>query len=153
MDQSAPLHQCNDTTLSILNYKMLLLLPRQSRAAVSPPCSENSTQSILSAGSPRTHNHPHLDHFTCPQSPTCWQVHLALSTVILILISLPGKATITNFHSFFHKKFAFNSIFKRFNLVLNLICSSFCLKQLNKGTFKEQGEKPYCHECFDRLFG
>lgn len=30
---------------------------------------------------------------------------------------------------------------------------SFCLKQLNKGTFKEQGEKPYCHECYDRLFG
>ena len=30
---------------------------------------------------------------------------------------------------------------------------SFCLKQLNKGTFKEQGDKPYCHECFDRLFG
>lgn len=32
------------------------------------------------------------------------------------------------------------------------VCS-FCLKQLNKGTFKEQGDKPYCHECFDRLFG
>ena len=30
---------------------------------------------------------------------------------------------------------------------------SFCLKQLNKGTFKEQGDKPYCHFCFDRLFG
>jgi hypothetical protein len=34
----------------------------------------------------------------------------------------------------------------------HFVCS-FCLKQLNKGTFKEQGEKPYCHECFDRLFG
>jgi len=32
------------------------------------------------------------------------------------------------------------------------VCS-FCLKQLNKGTFKEQGDKPYCHMCFDRLFG
>merc|ERR1712179_419104 len=32
------------------------------------------------------------------------------------------------------------------------VCS-FCLKQLNKGTFKEQGDKPYCHQCFDRLFG
>jgi len=30
---------------------------------------------------------------------------------------------------------------------------SFCLKQLNKGTFKEQLDKPYCHECFDKLFG
>jgi len=34
----------------------------------------------------------------------------------------------------------------------HFVCS-FCLKQLNKGTFKEQGDKPYCHECFDRLFG
>ena len=34
----------------------------------------------------------------------------------------------------------------------HFVCS-FCLKQLNKGTFKEQGEKPYCHECYDRLFG
>ncbi|XP_043245047.1 paxillin-like isoform X1 [Amphibalanus amphitrite] len=30
---------------------------------------------------------------------------------------------------------------------------SFCLKQLNKGTFKEQDDKPYCHQCFDKLFG
>lgn len=34
----------------------------------------------------------------------------------------------------------------------HFVCS-FCLKQLNKGTFKEQSDKPYCHECFDRLFG
>jgi len=34
----------------------------------------------------------------------------------------------------------------------HFVCS-FCLKQLNKGTFKEQGDKPYCHDCFDRLFG
>jgi len=34
----------------------------------------------------------------------------------------------------------------------HFVCS-FCLKQLNKGTFKEQGEKPYCHGCYDRLFG
>ncbi|CAB4060714.1 PXN [Lepeophtheirus salmonis] len=34
----------------------------------------------------------------------------------------------------------------------HFVCS-FCLKQLNKGTFKEQGDKPYCHECYDRLFG
>ena len=39
------------------------------------------------------------------------------------------------------------------NANLTPIYFSFCLKQLNKGTFKEQGEKPYCHECFDRLFG
>jgi hypothetical protein len=24
---------------------------------------------------------------------------------------------------------------------------------LKKGTFKEQGDKPYCHGCFERLFG
>ena len=29
---------------------------------------------------------------------------------------------------------------------------SFCLKQLNKGTFKEQNEKPYCQLCFLKLF-
>lgn len=29
---------------------------------------------------------------------------------------------------------------------------SFCLKQLNKGTFKKHQEKPYCHGCFDKLF-
>ncbi|KAH7645165.1 Transforming growth factor beta-1-induced transcript 1 protein [Dermatophagoides farinae] len=29
---------------------------------------------------------------------------------------------------------------------------SFCLKQLNKGTFKKHNEKPYCHSCFDKLF-
>lgn len=29
----------------------------------------------------------------------------------------------------------------------------FCLKQLNKGTFKEHNDKPYCHGCFDKLFG
>ena len=34
----------------------------------------------------------------------------------------------------------------------HFVCS-FCLKQLNKGTFKENEEKPYCHGCFDRLFG
>ena len=34
----------------------------------------------------------------------------------------------------------------------HFVCS-FCLKQLNMGTFKEKGEKPYCHECFNRLFG
>ncbi|KAI1291768.1 Paxillin [Halotydeus destructor] len=34
----------------------------------------------------------------------------------------------------------------------HFVCS-FCLKQLNKGTFKEQNDKPYCHPCFDKLFG
>jgi len=34
----------------------------------------------------------------------------------------------------------------------HFVCS-YCLKQLKKGTFKEQGDKPYCHGCFDRLFG
>ncbi|KAG1678711.1 Paxillin [Nymphon striatum] len=34
----------------------------------------------------------------------------------------------------------------------HFVCS-FCLKQLNKGTFKEQNDKPYCHPCFEKLFG
>ncbi|XP_022103730.1 leupaxin-like isoform X2 [Acanthaster planci] len=33
----------------------------------------------------------------------------------------------------------------------HFICA-FCLKQLNKGTFKEQNDKPYCHTCFVKLF-
>lgn len=33
----------------------------------------------------------------------------------------------------------------------HFVCA-FCLKQLNKGTFKEQNDKPYCHGCFDKLF-
>lgn len=33
----------------------------------------------------------------------------------------------------------------------HFVCS-FCLKQLNKGTFKEQNDKPYCHPCFEKLF-
>lgn len=34
----------------------------------------------------------------------------------------------------------------------HFVCA-FCLKQLNKGTFKEQNDKPYCHTCFEKLFG
>ncbi|KAK3540517.1 hypothetical protein QTP70_032733 [Hemibagrus guttatus] len=33
----------------------------------------------------------------------------------------------------------------------HFVCA-FCLKQLNKGTFKEQNDKPYCHACFIKLF-
>ncbi|XP_076005853.1 paxillin-like [Genypterus blacodes] len=33
----------------------------------------------------------------------------------------------------------------------HFVCA-FCLKQLNKGTFKEQNEKPYCQGCFVKLF-
>lgn len=29
---------------------------------------------------------------------------------------------------------------------------SFCLRSLDKGTFKESAEKPYCHSCFLKLF-
>ncbi|CAG0900973.1 unnamed protein product [Cyprideis torosa] len=32
----------------------------------------------------------------------------------------------------------------------HFVCS-FCLKQLNKGTFKEDRNKPYCHSCFEKL--
>ncbi|XP_060575951.1 paxillin-like [Ruditapes philippinarum] len=34
----------------------------------------------------------------------------------------------------------------------HFVCA-FCLKQLNKGTFKEQNDRPYCHPCFVKLFG
>jgi paxillin len=34
----------------------------------------------------------------------------------------------------------------------HFVCA-FCLKQLNKGTFKESHDKPYCHPCFIKLFG
>lgn len=34
----------------------------------------------------------------------------------------------------------------------HFVCS-YCLKPLNKGTFKESQDKPYCQECFYRLFG
>ena len=30
---------------------------------------------------------------------------------------------------------------------------AFCLKQLNKGTFKEMKAQPYCHQCHTKLFG
>ncbi|XP_011761922.2 paxillin isoform X3 [Macaca nemestrina] len=33
----------------------------------------------------------------------------------------------------------------------HFVCA-FCLKQLNKGTFKEQNDKPYCQNCFLKLF-
>ncbi|XP_028826853.1 paxillin a isoform X2 [Denticeps clupeoides] len=33
----------------------------------------------------------------------------------------------------------------------HFVCA-FCLKQLNKGTFKEQNDKPYCQTCFVKLF-
>ncbi|XP_050966164.1 paxillin a isoform X3 [Labeo rohita] len=33
----------------------------------------------------------------------------------------------------------------------HFVCA-FCLKQLNKGTFKEQNDKPYCQSCFVKLF-
>ncbi|XP_073717085.1 paxillin a isoform X4 [Misgurnus anguillicaudatus] len=33
----------------------------------------------------------------------------------------------------------------------HFVCA-FCLKQLNKGTFKEQNDKPYCQSCYVKLF-
>ncbi|XP_075710100.1 paxillin [Rhinoderma darwinii] len=33
----------------------------------------------------------------------------------------------------------------------HFVCA-FCLKQLNKGTFKEQNDRPYCQNCFVKLF-
>ncbi|XP_073971878.1 leupaxin-like isoform X2 [Rhodnius prolixus] len=43
------------------------------------------------------------------------------------------------------------AMFKKFHPE-HFVCA-FCLKQLNKGTFKEQNDKPYCHACFEKLFG
>ncbi|XP_039484211.1 paxillin isoform X2 [Drosophila santomea] len=43
------------------------------------------------------------------------------------------------------------AMFKKFHPE-HFVCA-FCLKQLNKGTFKEQKDKPYCHTCFDKIFG
>ncbi|KAH8282199.1 hypothetical protein KR054_006103 [Drosophila jambulina] len=43
------------------------------------------------------------------------------------------------------------AMFKKFHPE-HFVCA-FCLKQLNKGTFKEQKDKPYCHVCFDKIFG
>ncbi|KAH8412570.1 hypothetical protein KR009_003176 [Drosophila setifemur] len=43
------------------------------------------------------------------------------------------------------------AMFKKFHPE-HFVCA-FCLKQLNKGTFKEQKDKPYCHACFDKIFG
>ncbi|KAM8962408.1 transforming growth factor beta-1-induced transcript 1 protein-like [Pelodytes ibericus] len=34
----------------------------------------------------------------------------------------------------------------------HLSCT-FCLRQLNKGTFREHDEKPYCQACYSRLYG
>ncbi|XP_014662272.1 PREDICTED: paxillin-like [Priapulus caudatus] len=33
----------------------------------------------------------------------------------------------------------------------HFVCA-FCLRQLNKGTFKEQNGKPYCHTCHNKVF-
>jgi len=33
----------------------------------------------------------------------------------------------------------------------HFVCT-YCQRQLNKGTFKEQNNKPYCQQCFARLF-
>lgn len=42
------------------------------------------------------------------------------------------------------------AMFKKFHPE-HFVCA-FCLKQLNKGTFKEHNDKPYCHPCFVKLF-
>ncbi|KJE96140.1 paxillin [Capsaspora owczarzaki ATCC 30864] len=34
----------------------------------------------------------------------------------------------------------------------HFVCS-FCMKQLQKGTFKDENGKPYCHQCHVKLFG
>lgn len=29
---------------------------------------------------------------------------------------------------------------------------SYCLKKLSKGTFKENNDRPFCHQCYKKLF-
>ena len=43
------------------------------------------------------------------------------------------------------------AMFKKFHPD-HFVCT-YCLKQLNKGTFKEQNDKPYCHVCFEKVYG
>lgn len=33
----------------------------------------------------------------------------------------------------------------------HFICA-FCLSQLQKGTFRDHGDKAYCHACYGKLF-
>ncbi|ESO09833.1 hypothetical protein HELRODRAFT_97219 [Helobdella robusta] len=33
----------------------------------------------------------------------------------------------------------------------HFVCT-YCQKILNKGTFKEENDKPYCHQCYEKLF-
>ncbi|VDK30782.1 unnamed protein product [Dibothriocephalus latus] len=44
-----------------------------------------------------------------------------------------------------------NAMGKRFHLQ-HFVCT-YCLRQLNTGTFKERASKPYCSTCFRQLFG
>ncbi|BHF72157.1 Transforming growth factor beta-1-induced transcript 1 protein [Sparganum proliferum] len=44
-----------------------------------------------------------------------------------------------------------NAMGKRFHLQ-HFVCT-YCLRQLNTGTFKERASKPYCSSCFRQLFG
>ena len=46
---------------------------------------------------------------------------------------------------------AITAMFRKFHP--HHFCCSFCQQELNKDTFKEQNDKPYCHPCFDKLFG
>lgn len=73
----------------------------------------------------------------------------ALSYLLLIIII----SLITNFvnkHYLLSGR-CITAMFRKFHPE-HFVCA-FCLKQLNKGTFKEQNDKPYCHGCFDKLFG
>lgn len=45
------------------------------------------------------------------------------------------------------------SKFKYSRMIQKLTNQMFCSFFSIKGTFKETNDKPYCHECFDKLFG
>jgi len=42
------------------------------------------------------------------------------------------------------------AMYRKYHLE-HFVCT-YCQRQLNKGTFKEQNNKPYCQQCFVRLF-
>lgn len=73
----------------------------------------------------------------------------ALSYLLLIII-MPVTTNPVNKRYLLSGR-CITAMFRKFHPE-HFVCA-FCLKQLNKGTFKEQNDKPYCHGCFDKLFG
>lgn len=84
-----------------------------------------------------------------PSEDLCAQDATSLSLVSTRIPS-DGKPSY-NTILYVHLGRCITAMFRKFHPE-HFVCA-FCLKQLNKGTFKEQNDKPYCHGCFDKLFG